>query len=395
MYGLTPQGFKRKTYEVIIQDMEARAKSLFGEKINLTERSPLGLFIRLVAWFLGNIWQLAEKVYNSAYVDSAEGVSLNYVGKYIGIKKKLKNKAKTSILATGDEGTLITPDNLIVATPGGIEFVPLETKAIGPEPTLISFECGVYGIIGNVPANSITEIITPLSGLASVTNPEKATEGQDDEKDEEFRARYDISVAKGGSSTTDSIRAKLLDEVVGVRAAIVLENDTMAVDADGIPPKSVHSIVLGGNEVDIANAILASKAGGIQAYGSTTVVVKDKSGRDKTIGFSYATSVLIYANVSITRTAVYPFDGDNQVKLTIIKYIGGTDAESIVYNGLSMNESVIYNRLIHEIYKIPGVKDVSLELSLDGITFTEGNISIGGSEVAETNSDIVVVTSHE
>ena len=70
-------GFKRKTYNDLQQEMDQRARELFGDDINTSERSPIGILIRLFAWFLGKSWELAEKVYNSGFVTKAEGVQLD------------------------------------------------------------------------------------------------------------------------------------------------------------------------------------------------------------------------------------------------------------------------------------------------------------------------------
>ncbi|MFT9493428.1 baseplate J/gp47 family protein [Anaerosolibacter sp.] len=392
MYGLTPQGFKRKTYEIVIQDMETRARALFGENVNLTVRSPLGIFIRIIAWFHGILWQLAEQVYNSAYVDTAEGVQLDYVGKYIGIRRNQAVKATGEIQITGDAGTVI-PIGFIAETTTGIQFSTVTEGIIGVGGTVtLAIQAVTSGKNGNVSAGTITEIVTPTTGVESVMNLADITGGQDVESDENFRDRYSISVSRGGSSTGDSIRAKLLDDVPGVRAALVIENDTNAIDSDGRPPKCIECVLLGGSDEDIAKAILNSKAAGIQAYGSTTVVIQDSSGNNQNIGFSYAEQQLIYANVIITSNAQYPSNGDDQVKLAVIKYIGGTDDEGNVYTGLSMGEDVIYHKIIAEIYKVPGVEDVTLEIGIDGISYNQANISIPQTEVAETNSTIVVVS---
>lgn len=394
-YGVTLNGFRRKTYEEIFEDMESRAKNLLGNDVDLSETSPDGMFIRNSAYELSLIWQTAEDTYNSGHVDTAEGLSLRNVGKYIGIKGKNKEKAKTSLQVNGTPGTVISLD-LKATTLTGVEFEPIETKTIDLSGSvMVPIQAVVPGVEGNVPANTIVTMVNPIQGIDSVTNPEAAAGGQDEESDPDFRERYGESVAKAGSSTTDSIRAKLLDEVSGVRAAIVVENDSDVEDEFGRPPHSVEAIVLGGEQTDIAQAILQSKAGGIEAYGSTIVVVKDLSGRDKTIGFSYAAQVLIYANINIEKSATYPSDGDNQVKLAFIKYIGGTDTDGKLYNGLSMGKEVVYNKAISEIYKIPGVEDVNLEISTDGTTFIKENILISEMNVAETNHNIVQVSSHE
>jgi uncharacterized phage protein gp47/JayE len=393
-YGITPKGFRRKSYDEILADMEANARNLFGNDIDLSETSSFGQRLRIMAYALAEKWNEAEKVYNSGYVDTAEGLQLNRVGKYIGIEKRAASKAGTKLLLSGEIGKQVLA-GFKGSTPTGIEFETLSDVTVGGDGTILTTVKAVNaGISGNVAANTITVIVNPIAGITSITNPNPATGGQDEESDAEFRERYSISVAKGGSSTADSIRAKLLDEVPGVRAAIVFENDTSTVDSAGRPPKCIECVVLGGNQTNIANAILASKAGGIQAYGTTSVVVQDSSGKDKTIGFTYAGQKLIYVNAEITKTPAYPLDGDSLIQLAIIKYIGGADGSGNVYAGLSMGESVIYNAIIGEIYKIPGVKNLVLEIGTNGIDFDMLDIPVDEIEVTETDADAVVVTSH-
>lgn len=71
--------------------------------------------------------------------------------------------------------------------------------------------------------------------------------------------RYYESLGKLGSRRIESIEANVLDDVPGVRAAIVIENDTNVEDADGRPPNSFETVVLGGLDEDIAMAIFRKK----------------------------------------------------------------------------------------------------------------------------------------
>jgi len=392
VFGLTDKGFKRKRYTDIIESMETRAKNLFGENVNLTERSPLGLFIRVIAWSLGIVWQLAEKVYNSAYVDTAEGTQLDHVAKYIGIQRRPAERAVGEVTITGDDGTTI-PAGFLVATGDDIEFETTQLAIIGAGGNVtVGIIAREPGAGSNVPAGTITKIINPTAGVDSVTNPEPTAGGRNEETDAELRDRYVLSVAKGGASTIDSIRASLLD-TPGVRAALVVANNTMEVDADGRPPKSVECYVLGGKAADVGKTILGTKAAGIQAHGSEPVVVKDDAGLDHTIYFSFAQVQAIWVNVALVTNPEYPADGDAQVKTQIIRYLGGTDADSQEYAGITMGEDAIYTRLIKVVYRVPGIEDVDLEVSTDGSVFVKENILISPSEVAETDHVKVVVTS--
>ena len=77
----------------------------------------------------------------------------------------------------------------------------------------------------NVPASSITTIVTPVSGLNQVDNIDIGVPGADTETDIELRIRRAESVSAAGAATIPAIRARLL-EIVTVTSVSVVENDT-------------------------------------------------------------------------------------------------------------------------------------------------------------------------
>lgn len=391
MFGLSDKGFKRKTYSDIILDLEIKAKELFGDNINLSERSPLGLFLKIIAWATSILWQLAEKIYYSAYVDDAEGVQLDKVARNIGVIRRDAKPSVGKILAIGDEGTIITKDNLIIGTKDNITFIPGETIVIGPSGEVeVSIIAEKLGSSGNVPANTITEIITPIVGLQSVNNPEPTKEGRNAETDNEFRERYYSSIARAGASTIDSITASLLD-VEDVRTAMVIENTTNEVDSDGRPPKSIQCYVLGGTKKLIAEAIFSTKPAGMETFGDEVETVVDLSGRSHTIKFSYANVKYVYLTIDLVRNSKYREDGDQLIKSEIIKYIGGYDYDGQLYNGLNIRQDVIFTKLVTAISKVDGVEDFTLKIGLSNDNLQSSNIEIQPIEVAETSLDRIVI----
>jgi len=387
-YGLNEKGFRRKQYADIVTDMELRAREIFGENINLSERSFMGLLIRLVAWFLGVLWMLAEKVYYSAFVSTSEGVSLDRAVEKNNTKRRQAEKARGFVEFTGVEHTIV-PIGTLVSTESEVMYRTIEEGAIVDGTARVPVEAVEPGTQGNTAEGTITEIVTPIPGVSEVTNEEPITGGRNRETDAELRKRYFESPAKDGASTTTAIRAELL-ATPGVRAAEVIENDTMNT-VNGQPPKSIQAFVLGGQREDIARAILNKKAGGIQAYGMETETVKDESGRDRIIGWTPASVVEVWAKVTVSRDIKYPVDGDERITTLIVSYIGGEDADGNIYNGLTMGQDVIQSRIVSACHEVPGVDDVVVELSTDGITYSTSNIVVGIGEVAEIKADRVVV----
>lgn len=210
-WGLTERGFLRPSYADLLDAFEVKAKELFGSTVNLSVRSPLGIFLRIFAWFAGLTWQLAEDVYNSGFIDTAAGVSLARLGAFIGIRVLAAQKATGSITITGDAGATIYA-GFIVQARNNQRFVTLEDVTISSSGTAtVPIQAFEAGPDGNVAAGTIDTVVTPLAAAISVTNAAATVGGRNRETDQEFRERYLSSVDKPGGSNTDAIRAQLLD----------------------------------------------------------------------------------------------------------------------------------------------------------------------------------------
>ncbi len=392
------KGFQKKSRAEILEDMKARTRNLFGQDVNLAINSPIGIFIELFSWPLSLLWFTLEKIYNAFYIDTSTGQDLDNLAKNIGIKRTLAARAIGEIEFSGDEGTII-PLGFLIETDSDpfIQFETTEEVAIDSSGTAIAGIVAVEaGSIGNVTANTITEIVNPISGLDSTSNLESVQGGRDRETDTELRRRYKSSVSKPGGSTVDSIRAALLD-MDDVRSALVIENDTMT-DVDNIPPKAVESVVLGGLDDKIAETIFDSKAGGIEAYGETIVQVTDNAGYDHNVGFTRATVVNIYISLTVeTDPNKFPLDGEFQIKDKIIEYIGGFDNSEALRFGTDLNENVYYSKIIKAIHDVDGVVEIKdLQIGKNdwgGISGISSEIEIGTREVAETNLEYINIGS--
>lgn len=187
-FGLTEDGFKRKTYTDIQNGMEAKARELFGDDINLSERSPLGMFLKIMAWEGAEIWELAEEVYNSAYIDTAEGASQDNASKYVAIRRKVAQKARGTITIKGTAGTIVPRGFRVSTDVTAILFGTTEQAQVpGAEEVDVSIAALEPGEKGNVPAGTINKIVNPMAGVDEVANMEETQDGTDTEKDHEFR----------------------------------------------------------------------------------------------------------------------------------------------------------------------------------------------------------------
>lgn len=387
-FGVTKDGFNRKTYVDIIKDMQGLARQLFGEDIDLSERNPLGKILQNTAWEISILWELAEDVYNSAFVDTSEDISLDGVGKYVAASRKSAQPSKGTITVKGDKDTRVPKGFRVSTEKSGIVFETTENKVIGElgnvDIPIISINTGVDN---NVPSNSITKIVNPIQGVSEVSNLHPTKDGLDVEQDKDFRERYYRSVSLGGSSTRESVEAALLD-IPNVTDAFVEENETMEF-IDDIPPKSLAPYVFGSTDEEIARVILLSKAGGIRSYGATEVKVEDSKGILHTIGFTRPIVKDIYIKVNIERGIGYP--GDSVIIRSILDYVGGQDVDGVEYKGLKLGENVVISKLTSKVGCLEGIKDVNVEISSDNVSFISANIEIAKKEIARTSFDKVVI----
>ena len=378
-FGLTNTGFKPKRYADILQAKEQRAREFFGNDVNLSESSPMGMMLRLDAWDLALAWQQLEEAYLSGFVSTSEGVSLDRKCQDIGIMRQLATRATGTIQFSGADGTQIF-EGFEVQTATGIVFRTTTATTISGGLALAEIEAVVPGASGNVGAGAISRMVRPQAGVTGVTNPEPTTGARDTETDAQLRARYHRSVSKPGGSSPSAIEAALLD-IEGVLDAKVRQNTKMVTDPEtGIPPKAIAPIVWGGDPEEIVATLARAKTGGIQCWGEDVVhEITDSHGEKHIIGFNRPDIVTVnVAAVLSVDPAAFPSNGSTLVAAAIEGYL----------SGLALGEDVIYTRLISRIHSVPGIIDIPT-LTVNGGT---GNIAVAKTAVAVPGT-ITVTTS--
>lgn len=172
----------------------------------------------------------------------------------------------------------------------------LTTENVG---CVFVFETIEYGDI-YLPDGSVTEIIKSVTGLDTVLNVGNYIKGRLEESDADFRRSYIDKIFSHSSRMRDSIRSAILTNVQGTTAVEVYENETDYVDALGRYPHSIEVVCDGGDATEIAQQILMTKAGGINTYGSTEIVVHGDGDDEITIRFNRPEYVKTWFHVELT-----------------------------------------------------------------------------------------------
>ena len=387
-WGLSEKGFRRPNYTELLNATEYKARELFGEGINLTIRSPLGILLRILAWIWSILFAVLEDVYNSRYADTAIGNSLINLGRNIGMEVLSANKATGHITITGTPGITV-PAGYLVATPGGLQYVVSASAVIGNAgEVLATIQAVDFGDEYNTDANTVNVIVNPsaVKGIVSVRNQSPITGGRWRETDPEFRDRYYKSVDYAGGANADAIRAALLNDVDGVTVAQVYENDQDDLDPYyHLPPHSIEAVVYGGLDEDVAKAIFKKKAGGIQTAGNMSVNIVSASEQIQTIYFSRPESRMIYVKIADMRTDT-SFLGNESIVTALITHIGNAR-----YSGLGVGADVVYMQILTIVASVRGVIDFDMEIGIDGIDYGKSNIPIGYREMPAVNTETVVI----
>ena len=252
----------------------------------------------------------------------------------------------------------------------------------------VEFLCDSYGAI-NPDIGTVTQIVTQVSGWNRCGNNAAAVVGRDDETETELRQRYGRSVYQNGSALIEAIAARIYEDVEGVTADIVFENDTDETDADGRPPHSIEAVVQGGDDVEIAKVIWKTKAPGISTAGDVAVEILDSQGVRHTINFNRPTLKKVWIKAVLEENQDEDFAADNpeQVKALIL-----TKGQAS-----TVGQDVILQRFLGPIYAgTSGIGNVTITAAVSDTPPAPGdyslvNISIGTRELADFSAGRIEV----
>lgn len=387
---LDETGLKIPTYTELLEAMETKAKELFGDDIHLSSYTPLGIIIRIFAWFLSRAWQVMESVYHSGFIKSSEGVQLDRHGKNRNITRNPASESTVLLTITGEPYYLVEIGSLF-ETKEGVQFISiyecaLDSDGIGTVEA-VSVEKG-SGM--NVLANTVNVISEPVEELYTVNNSSEATGGANQESDTSYRER----LIKGNIAQNNAILNALYSKVANINGVISVKvkvNDTMEM-LDEIPPKSVNVMCVGGNNSDIGQTIFETIAAGVGTSGDQSYMAEALDGNLHEIRFSKAVSQPVYIKIVVEVDDDYPLDGEQKIKDSVIQYVGGNASDDVYYNGLDLSETLIYTRLFHTIYSIQGVSNATNVLagtSLD--TLAAANVVPGDNTVLVTDASYIEV----
>lgn len=388
MAGLTPQGWQAKTLAQIQSDLLAAQRVSIATDLDGDAELVLGRLNGTFASVVRELWELGGAAYDARDPDRATFDGLDGVAAITG-----------TVRQPATQGTVMLDVTLAAAT-----TLPAGSVAnVGGQPTnrwvttqdVTSVGAGVYSVpaqaeaVGPISAASgtITAISTPAVGWMAVTNPLDAAPGRAIEKDTALRLRRQLELASPGTSPLDAIRADLLT-VPLVTDVTMFENTSDITDMDGLPPKSVEAVVLGGSDAAVALQLWRSKAGGIETWSSNSpqliVPIVDSKGTTRNVLFTRPVERDVWISLGLT---VDPdtYVGDEAVKAALIAW---------GVANLKVGTTVIRSKILCIVADLVGVEDVAtLTLGFAASPVGTVNLTVGPREYARLDTSRIDVTS--
>jgi uncharacterized phage protein gp47/JayE len=293
------------------------------------------------------------------------------------------NNGLVPITAVNDGSNYVDVTNLNRSDDGGDE------SGLSIAAVLTDGYITVPGRAVNTGANAaafgaIRHINTPLSGWDYARNMETSQTGRSQETDTDYRRRAAASTVSTDGGTLAAIGNRIVAEVTGVTAVFARENRTSSTDGNGLPPHSINITVIGGADADIAALIYNAKPAGANTFGNTSATVTNDYGDTETIFFSRITQVPIYFDVTVTTTAEYPVDGDDQIKAALVEYGDVLTPGDDVINPTAIGYIMV---------NVPGITAITVLQGISDPPVSSANIAISGTQSAVITTGNIEVNS--
>ena len=223
--------FEQKNFTQIFEAMRDRTVSTVSD---FQTGSVVRTLYESFAYEMAILYEEMQRVYLSAYVDTAEEVDLDKVVAILGIKRGEPDYATGMVTFDRDLGLdedIIIPIGTLVTTEDTEEspkkaYKTIEVEIIPPTETSIKVRVQAIqpGETEVTKMGTVTIMPQPVPGVKTVDNPEAILfTGKLRETDEQLRERAKKALVAAGNANTTSIENALLS-LPGVREVKVREN---------------------------------------------------------------------------------------------------------------------------------------------------------------------------
>ena len=218
--------------------------------------TPLGRMEEWLAIYFTNVLGLNVQNANQLLLSAAAGQQLDAMAQWFQLRRKGAGYTTVqNVTVTGTAGVTL-PAGLRARTENGDYFVSTSEVTLNNGVGQVAFRAVNPGVVP-CDKGALKYIDTPVDGWASVSNDDSAgVIGQDIETDDSLRER----IANDRTTAIGFLGAikNALDEIEGVKSAIVTENNTganLAVHGVNMQPHTIFACVDYDGSEDTENAI--------------------------------------------------------------------------------------------------------------------------------------------
>lgn len=187
------------------ETIHARMLAVIPRNIDKTEGGFAWDFTRPAAIEKADAMVILNEVVQLFFPEWSSGIYLDKLGANVGVVRKAATAAEANVKIVGVPGTVI-PEGFLFSTAAtaiteNIEYATLEEITLDEEGAgEVAVRCTQTGVIGNVAADSIVVMASPMNGIEELTNEKPAVGGTEIESDDDFRERI-MDVERGGSNS--------------------------------------------------------------------------------------------------------------------------------------------------------------------------------------------------
>lgn len=339
---LSDAGLAIQTQAEILAEIQADLQDPitgFGPQHDVTSpTSPVAILAGVAARREAQYQSLLASATSALYPGGASGTMLDRQATIVGAPKRIE-ESNSTILARlfGSPGTDVSnklvryvPNQSLWRTPG-LSFL---NGAGELETTLRAETAGPV----NAEVSVDWEIVSTTQGWDSIISNEDAQLGELEEDDPDMRDRL-AQTDSVGRGTEPAIYARLL-EIPGVSQIAVDNNRELFPNINGVPGKSVESLVVGGEDATIAEVLHETYECDSGSFGNTTVTFVNRFKKTITIRFSRVDEIFVYVTVTLQTTGAevpLPPDYEDQVRQAIVNRVAqitpGQDLHSAWFVG--------------------------------------------------------------
>lgn len=364
----------------ILADVQAEYKQAFGSNLDLKSSTPQGILISAETAARASVMRNNADVANQINPNIATKVFLDSICALMDIRRNRDLPTTfTNIEISGDPGTFIPALSRCRTQNGDVVLLSSDVTIPNGRTINVSFTSQAPGQISLGTIDVPWTIIDGTIGWGSATPraASSANAGTVQMSDIQLRMFRRDTLANQGRQTVRAIKARVMD-VFGVKSMSIRENDTGVVGNVGgvifTKKNAVWVCVDGGSDLDVANAMLAGKSGGIPWDVGTAAgtpvsvnVVETASSQTYTVMFTRPIESAIFARLTVIQK--YTIASPQQAcQDAILAWAAGKqDSEAGLVTGASVSSFELAGAVN---VGVPGMYVRSVEVSRDGTTWS-------------------------